>query len=124
MNLKDAILSTISEIEHVQDNDLEQPADNIPERPFNIKETKVLESTPPVIETLSPVVHEAQSESSKILENQFLHSIRERILVLFEGFQSPNNVSLESKVDLTLNFLEHLLSTIDAELDTKNKGLQ
>jgi len=39
-------------------------------------------------------------------------------LVLFEGFQSPNNVNIEAKVDLTLNFFEYLLATIDNRLET------
>jgi len=38
-------------------------------------------------------------------------------LVLFEGFQSPNNKNIEAKLDLTLNFLEYLLATIDEQLE-------
>jgi len=51
-------------------------------------------------------------------ERHFCESMRERILVLFEGFQSPNNKSIEAKVDLTLNFLEYLLAVIDERLET------
>jgi hypothetical protein len=51
-------------------------------------------------------------------EVRMLEGIRERLLVLFEGFQSPNNVNIEAKVDLTLNFFEYLLATIDNRLDT------
>ncbi len=43
------------------------------------------------------------------------------MLVLFEGFQAPNNTSLEAKIDLTLNFLEYVLSTVDERID-KIKG--
>lgn len=50
-------------------------------------------------------------------EKQFYENIREKILVLFEGFQAPNNKNLESKIDLTLNFLEYLLATIDERLE-------
>ena len=50
-------------------------------------------------------------------ERQFYLNLRERILVLFEGFQSPNNKNIEAKVDLTLNFLEYLLATIDEQLE-------
>jgi hypothetical protein len=46
-----------------------------------------------------------------------LEGIRERLLVLFEGFQSPNNAQIEAKVDLTLNFFEYLLGTIDNRLE-------
>lgn len=57
-------------------------------------------------------------------EREFCESMRERILVLFEGFQSPNNKNIEAKVDMTLNFLEYLLAVIDERLeilDSKRK---
>jgi len=50
-------------------------------------------------------------------ELRFLQNLRERILVLFEGFQSPNNVKIEAKVDLILNFLEYTLASIDDRSD-------
>jgi len=50
-------------------------------------------------------------------ELRFLQNLRERILVLFEGFQSPNNVKIEAKVDLILNFLEYTLASIDERSD-------
>ena len=50
-------------------------------------------------------------------ERAFCESMRERILVLFEGFQSPNNKSIEAKVDLTLNFLEYSLAVLDERLE-------
>jgi len=108
MNLKDAILSTISEIE----NHDEKPQGNVSSKaeapPFKINESAT--STP---------MDERDSVSSEIIEDRFLHDLRERILVLFEGFQSPNNAKIEAKVDLTLNFLEHLLAKIDTKLDEK-----
>ena len=54
-------------------------------------------------------------------ERYFCESMRERILVLFEGFQSPNNKSIEAKVDLTLNFLEYSLAVLDERLEKLNK---
>jgi hypothetical protein len=51
-------------------------------------------------------------------ELQFLQNVRERLLVLFEGFQAPNNAAVEAKVDLTLNFLEYLLAAIDTRINT------
>ena len=64
-----------------------------------------------------------ESKVSSETENEllFLNSLRERMLVLFEGFQAPNNTSLEAKIDLTLNFLEYVLSTVDERID-KIKG--
>lgn len=55
-------------------------------------------------------------------QKQFFLNLRERILVLFEGFQSPNNKNIEAKVDLTLNFLEYLLATIDEHLESMDKS--
>ena len=43
------------------------------------------------------------------------------MLVLFEGFQAPNNTNIEAKVDLTLNYLEYVLASIDSRL-IKIKG--
>jgi hypothetical protein len=88
MELRDVILSTLAE----------------------------LENSPivPVIDEKIPAVLETSDDA----ERRFLEGIRERMLVLFEGFQSPNNVQVEAKVDLTLNFLEYLLSSIENRLDT------
>ena len=55
-------------------------------------------------------------------ECRFLESVKERLLVLFEGFQSPNNTHIEAKVDLTLNFLEYLLSSIDSRIENIKKS--
>ena len=51
----------------------------------------------------------------------YLKSIRERMLVLFEGLQSPQNKNLEDKLELTLNFLEYTLATIDERLSESIK---
>jgi hypothetical protein len=53
-------------------------------------------------------------------EKQFYENIREKLLVIFEGFQAPNNKNIESKIDLTLNFLEYLLARIDERLEQIN----
>ncbi|KIM10648.1 MAG: hypothetical protein KU37_10185 [Sulfuricurvum sp. PC08-66] len=117
MDLKNAILSAISEIEQTA----LQPKENSTTKPFSIKEkTKI---TAPIAsheiakESFSEIRTQTEAASSPILQEQFLQNLRERILVLFEGFQSPNNVQLEAKIDLMLNFLEHLLAHIDSELE-------
>lgn len=115
MNLKDAILSTISEI---QNHDESPTTQNLSEKkkgeepPFKINQAVLEASSAPTLGD--------ESQSSEIMEDRFLHDLRERILVLFEGFQSPNNAKIEAKVDLTLNFLEHLLAKIDAKLEKKH----
>lgn len=50
-------------------------------------------------------------------ELRFLTSLRERVLVLFEGIQSPNNKNIEAKADLMLNFFEYQLAIIDERID-------
>jgi flagellar biosynthesis/type III secretory pathway chaperone len=50
-------------------------------------------------------------------ENEFLLNLREKLLVLFEGLQSPNIVKLEQKLDLTINFLEFVLAEIEKKLN-------
>ncbi len=114
MELKDVILSTLAEME-------ESPSNNV--SGFEVKET---------IKTASSEVTEVQKEAQELAkevsssnpenEQMFLNSIRERLLVLFEGFQAPNNANLEAKIDLTLNFLEYVLATIDTRLETLEKG--
>jgi hypothetical protein len=88
---------------------------------FEVKETKRLKveeemSTPTKnVETVA-ISNNVESEV------MYLSSIRERLLVLFEGFQAPNNVNIEAKVDMTLNFLEYTLATIDTRVEKLEKG--
>lgn len=98
MELKDVILSTLEELEHVKE-DLASPTEAEPSVPKASNELKELDS-------LSPSHN----------EELFLNNMKERIHVLFEGFQSPNNANIEAKVDLTLNFLEFILSSIETRL--------
>jgi len=102
MELKDVILSTLAEME-----------EDLPEQ---TKVTQKVEKK----EKIAP----KKGESIEISESEliYLNSIRERLLVLFEGFQAPNNIDIEAKVDLTLNFLEYVLATIDSRLDSLEKG--
>jgi hypothetical protein len=50
-------------------------------------------------------------------DKEFLFNLRERLLVLFEGLQSPNIINIEQKLDLTLNFLEFTLAQIEKKLN-------
>ncbi len=55
-------------------------------------------------------------------EEIFLKHTRERLLVMFEALQSDEVVKLEHKVDITLNYMEYLLSVIDERLEKKRVG--
>lgn len=110
MELKDMILSTLAELEDLNEAKTE-PKETIEELQEEIEEEHVL-------------LEEEDTEvcgNSLEDEKHFCQSMRERILVLFEGFQSPNNKSIEAKVDLTLNFLEYLLAVIDDRLESLDK---
>ncbi|MCK9256712.1 MAG: hypothetical protein M0P02_01410 [Sulfurospirillaceae bacterium] len=100
MELKDIILSTLAE--------LEEPKTNVE---VEKEVEKSFKEEPSLKKEESPLV------------DLFLSNIRERILVLFEGFQSPNNKNIEAKLDLTLNFLEYLLASIDEYLKEDSKTL-
>ncbi|MEA1919813.1 MAG: hypothetical protein U9N52_08245 [Campylobacterota bacterium] len=99
MELKDVILSTLAEMDNSTQDESELVEVEKEKNEIQQKESS---------ET---------SVSSIDEEQRYLEGIRERLLVLFEGFQSPNNTQIEAKVDLTLNFLEYLLATIDTRLD-------
>lgn len=116
MELKDVILSTLAEIEEITQST------------ETVKEPAEAPHTPKTVIASSEAVHDSKPEQSPVSPSAFreeeirmLEGIRERLLVLFEGFQSPNNAQIEAKVDLTLNFLEYLLATIDNRLDTIKK---
>ena len=109
MELKDVILSTLAEME----DDTQEPQE-ISKTEEQVVVPKQEES---LIKTSTEEVH-SNIES----ELMYLNSIRERLLVLFEGFQAPNNANIEAKIDMTLNFLEYTLATIDARVEKLQKG--
>jgi len=118
MELKDVILSTLAELEECvnQNNSTllkESAVVNRLSVAGEVCESDMLHSS--VFSTdITPVATVNVRED----EVRLLEGIRERLLVLFEGFQSPNNVQIEAKVDLTLNFFEYLLATIDNRLES------
>lgn len=117
MELKDVILSTLAELDDVV---MQASPIKSQEVTVEVEETAVIkqpseeETAPSFASVLSQEMPSVGSDD----EVRMLEGIRERLLVLFEGFQSPNNVNIEAKVDLTLNFFEYLLATIDNRLDT------
>ena len=136
MELKDMILSTLKELdEAVQKEEKPAPApttsSSILQPPLRHQqevttvhhyEENVVSHESVTEEVLSFPVDEPkesslEDEESGDMHQQFYRNLRERVLVLFEGFQSPNNKNIEAKVDLTLNFLEYLLATIDEQLE-------
>ncbi len=110
MELKDVILSTLAEMEDTNGEQQETPVVKAPTK------EEFFEASPHEEQTYEKPSSNTQSEL------MYLNSIRERLLVLFEGFQAPNNSNIEAKVDMTLNFLEYTLATIDSRVQKLEKG--
>ncbi|WP_457561066.1 CiaD-like domain-containing protein [Caminibacter sp.] len=75
-----------------------------------------------ILETIQELEEEKIFEEineKKECDEEFLRHIRERLLVLFDGLQSPNTQNLDVKLDVTLNFLEYLLAKIEEKLSKK-----
>jgi hypothetical protein len=74
-----------------------------------------------ILETLQEIEDHAIGEEEltnekKECDKDFLIHLRERLLVLFEGLQSPNTQNLDVKLDVTLNFLEYLLARLEEKI--------
>jgi hypothetical protein len=79
---------------------------------MDIKET--------ILETLQELEEEnilVEEKQENNRDKEFLKHIKERLLILFEGLQSPNTQNLDVKLDVTINFLEYLLVKIDEKLN-------
>jgi len=113
MELKDVILSTLAEMEDTP------PVRNQTTQISKSREVPVEEVIQEEIQTI-----DKESEKPAVPDSEMLYltSIKERLLVLFEGFQAPNNTNIEAKVDMTLNFLEYTLATLDSRIQTLEKG--
>ncbi len=109
------LLEEVQEKKEIQEK--KEPQE-IKEQPVQVREKIVKERK--IESTLMP--KEEPQRASIDTEVIYLNSIRERLLVLFEGFQAPNNTNIEAKLDLTLNFLEYTLATIDSRIEKLEKG--
>ena len=107
MELKDVILSTLAEME---DNEVPTKSLGSPVKSKRVEQ----KDKPDIIKVV-----EVPSSNTELI---FLNSLKERLLVLFEGFQAPNNSNIEAKVDMTLNFLEYALATIDERAQHIERG--
>ena len=118
MELKDVILSTLAELDDVVLDDLLTKPKNTSSVVEETVTSEHIEEEVMTSASFANVLSNEIPKSGSDDEVRMLEGIRERLLVLFEGFQSPNNVNIEAKVDLTLNFFEYLLATIDNRLET------
>lgn len=126
MELKEMILSTLKELDEVVQKEEKQTLQPPKKRDANAEDVFEPEPLLEIEEEISnlQVYMPPRDEDSNAndFHHQFYRNLRERILVLFEGFQSPNNKNIEAKIDLTLNFLEYLLATIDEQLEKMERS--
>lgn len=133
MDMKDLVLSTLSYLEKSADEESSQTPEATQKEAPTIKEIptkshQTLEASEPKLneEIASEPKESLKTEPSLSEGNdreellRFMTTLRERILVLFEGLQSPNNRNIDAKLDLVLNFLEYQLSLIDEKMDDLN----
>lgn len=118
MELKDVILSTLAELDDIAIQAVTPKIQETPAKAEEVVADKIIDKEVSTMQSFASVFAQEMPSVGSDDEVRMLEGIRERLLVLFEGFQSPNNVSIEAKVDLTLNFFEYLLATIDSRLDT------
>lgn len=117
MELKDVILSTLAEME--DEHIIEKHTSGFIEKKEVVAATAVQKT---VEQNYDEDEDDDDEQLSSNSELKYLSSIKERLLVLFEGFQAPNNANIEAKVDMTLNFLEYVLATIDSRVEMLEKG--
>jgi len=114
--LEEVILSTLEEIEE------EIPKTTIEKKELEVQKTGNISlrhgKDEQKTNLLDKVIIKKKRKENDGSELLYLESLRERFLVLFEGFQAPNNILLEAKIDLTLNFLEYVLSSLDERIES------
>ena len=135
MDLKDLVISTLAEIDEAvrDESNTEKPAKPAPFVIEEYQEPKRVELSYPKEEPQRQFYAIAEEESKPAetkndakFEN-FLVNLKERILVLFEGLQTIDSsgnkelLMIEKKMDLTVNFLEYLLASIDEKLENPTR---
>lgn len=149
MELKDLVLSTLADMQ-VEEKERapepevsrkepvkEEPKQEAPQReeaeekrpepkpePEAVREAKEAAADLEALEEIGRMVEStgfAPAANSSAGELAFLKNLRERLLVMFEGLQSPNNKSIEAKVDLILNFFEYLLALTEERIEAIEK---
>lgn len=138
MDLKDLVISTLAEIEEVvKESDNSHNNKISKAAPFIIEQheehvvakkhdDKYIEPMQTYQRGYTIDEDDGKTKSGAELAN-FLVNLKERVLVLFEGLQTIDSTSSkdlllsEKKLDLTINFLEYLLASIDEKLEHPSK---
>jgi len=130
MELKDVVLSVLSDIQNEEERqEIDAKVEAAAKQTRADKPLQDETAAKPVSKAAAPKIEirkkpaapvSRPTRTSRSDEEQFLRNLKERILVMFEGFNSPKNQNTDAKVDLTINFLEYLLSVTDERLDAIN----
>ena len=104
MNLQDLAKKTLDEMN-------EPAAKSEPEKPAK---SEVIDFEPSYKAPSELQIGTSYTPSSS--EARYLNNIKERILVLFEGLKAAEYEDIETRLDLTINFLEFLLASIEDKL--------
>ena len=124
MELKEIILETISSLEQHEISAL-----GTQKQEFDPTDTEAMEPKPSArkpLNSLSPsvlsVINE-QTHTYGLLDDEisFLSLLEERLLVLFEGLNQPQNSQDSKKLQMVLNFLQYQLSVIARRLEILSK---
>ncbi|HIP46926.1 MAG TPA: hypothetical protein EYG95_05150 [Campylobacterales bacterium] len=115
MELKELILSTLEELDEKIAEDGVKAEELLKEQEERI-EAEILERIEAESQKEEEVKEPLVDNSDEVA---FLEHTRERMLVLFEGLQAEETKNIEAKLDITLNFLEYYLATIEDRLDEK-----
>jgi len=114
MELKELILSTLEELDEKIAEDSVKAEEHLKEQ-----EERVEQEIQERLEAQEEALPELEADVEPSDEVAFLEHSRERLLVLFEGLQAEETKSMDAKLDITLNFLEYYLATIEDRLDSK-----
>ncbi|TLD81943.1 hypothetical protein LS68_002710 [Helicobacter sp. MIT 05-5293] len=126
MEIKDLILETL--------NELANPNDNIPTQiqsdDSEIRQVHTSSLQNPKIPDLNShhnktpndfSISPAQPYYATNEECEFLESLQERLLVLFEGLNAPQNKDIQSQLTITINFLEYQLIVLQERINDLKK---
>lgn len=119
-NLKDVIISTLSEVEQdIKTSKLNNAIKlntnkkkNLQKAKYKSDESKKKQLIPIIESNLSGKPIDRRGN-----EKKFLSNMKEKMIVLFEGLQSENLQNTNDKMDLVLNYLEYTLSDIEQRLE-------
>lgn len=119
-NLKDVIISTLSEVEQdIKTSKLNNAIKlntnkkkHLQKAKYKSDESKKKQLIPIIESNLSGKPIDRRGN-----EKKFLSNMKEKMIVLFEGLQSENLQNTNDKMDLVLNYLEYTLSDIEQRLE-------